>query len=66
MCYHDSNFRYHSEIGIPINDLVESLGVTGILRFLEQFKHGRSGDYIAKKYENKESEPLSKKFGCNS
>lgn len=39
MCYHDSNFRYHSEIGIPINDLVESLGVTGILRFLEQFNH---------------------------
>ena len=55
MCYHDSNFRYHSEIGIPINDLVESLGVTGILRFLEQFNHGRSGDYIAKKIRKKKS-----------
>lgn len=33
-----------------LNALKESLGVTGMLRFLEQFDYGGSGDYTAKKY----------------
>ena len=35
---------------INLNDLVESLGVTGMLRFLEQFDYGGNGDYTAEKY----------------
>lgn len=50
-----------------LNALKESLGVTGMLRFLEQFDHGGSGDYTAKKYENEETEPsddeIRKMFG---
>ncbi len=42
---------------INLNDLVESLGVTGMLRFLEQFDHEGSGDYTAEKYEKDEAEP---------
>lgn len=37
---------------INLNDLVESLGVTGMLRFLEQFDHEGSGDYTALVYSN--------------
>lgn len=52
---------------IDLNDLVESLGVTGMLCFLEQFDHGGSGDYTAEKYENEETEPsdeeIRKMFG---
>ena len=39
-----------------LHALKESLGVTGMLRFLEQFDHGGSGDYTAEKYENEEPE----------
>jgi hypothetical protein len=50
-----------------LNALKESLGVTGMLRFLEQFDHGGSGDYTAEKYENEETEPsdeeIRKMFG---
>lgn len=42
---------------IGLNALKESLGVIGMLRFLEQFDHGGSGDYTAEKYENEETEP---------
>lgn len=33
-----------------LNALKEALGVTGMLRFLEQFDYGGSGDYTAEKY----------------
>lgn len=50
-----------------LNALKESLGVTGMLRFLEQFDHGGSGDYTAEKYKNEETEPsdeeIRKMFG---
>lgn len=50
-----------------LNALKESLGVTGMLRFLEQFDHGGSGDYTAEKYETEEAEPsdeeIRKMFG---
>lgn len=50
-----------------LNALKESLGVIGMLRFLEQFDHGGSGDYTAEKYENEETEPsdeeIRKMFG---
>lgn len=40
-----------------ITALKESLGVTGTLKFLEQFDHGGSGDYTKEKYEKQEAEP---------
>lgn len=50
-----------------LNALKESLGVTGMLRFLEQFDYGGSGDYTAEKYENEETDPsdeeIRKMFG---
>ena len=50
-----------------LNALKESLGVTGMLRFLEQFDHGGSGDYTSEKYEKDELEPsdeeIRKMFG---
>lgn len=50
-----------------LNALKEALGVTGMLRFLEQFDHGGSGDFTAEKYEKKETEPsdeeIRKMFG---
>ncbi len=50
-----------------LNALKESLGVTGMLRFLEQFDHGGSGDYTAEKYIKEEIEPsdeeIRKMFG---
>lgn len=42
---------------IDLNVLVESFGVTGMLRFLELFDHGGNGDYTAAKYEKEEPEP---------
>lgn len=45
-----------------LNALKESLGVTGMLRFLEQFAHGGSGDYTAEKHENEETEPSDEKI----
>ncbi len=51
-----------------ITALKEALGVTGALKFLEQFDHGGYGDYTAEKYLNEEPEPtdeeIRKMFGC--
>ncbi len=48
--------------------LKEALGVTGAIKFLEQFDHGGYGDYTAEKYLNEEPEPtdeeIRKMFGC--
>lgn len=47
--------------------LKEALGVTGTIKFLEQFDHGGSGDYTKEKYLEEESEPtdeeIRKMFG---
>ena len=40
-----------------IRALKTTLGVTGTLKFLEQFDNGGSGDYTAEKYEHEETEP---------
>lgn len=40
-----------------LNALKEALGVTGALKFLEQFDNGGTGDYTAEKYLNEEPEP---------
>ena len=45
-----------------LHALKKSLGVTGMLRFLEQFDHGGSGDYTAEKYENEEPEPTDEEI----
>lgn len=37
--------------------LKKALGVTGTIKFLEQFDHGGYGDYTAEKYVNEEPEP---------
>ena len=53
---------------IGITALKEALGVTGALKFLEQFDRGGYGDYTAEKYLNEEQEPtdeeIRKIFGC--
>lgn len=36
--------------------LRQALGITGTIKFLEQFDHGGSGDYTREKYENEEQE----------
>jgi len=50
-----------------INALKNALGVTGTLKFLEQFDNGGSGDYTAEKYEHEETElsdaEIRKMFG---
>lgn len=50
-----------------ITALKEALGVTGALKFLEQFDHGGYGDYTAEKYLNEEAEltdeEIRKMFG---
>lgn len=47
--------------------LKDALGVTGALKFLEQFDRGGYGDYTAEKYQNEEPEPtdeeIRKMFG---
>jgi hypothetical protein len=45
-----------------LNALKEALGVTGMLRFLEQFDHGGSGDYTADKYKKEEPEPTDEEI----
>ncbi|MCC8046822.1 MAG: hypothetical protein LIP12_15290 [Clostridiales bacterium] len=40
-----------------LSALQEKLGVTGTIRFLEQYDHGGEGDYTAEKYMNEEPEP---------
>ncbi|MCM1257974.1 MAG: hypothetical protein NC307_08995, partial [Roseburia sp.] len=47
---------------LDINILKESLGITGTLKFLEQFDHGGSGDYTKEKYENQEPEPTDEEI----
>lgn len=51
-----------------LSALREALGVTGTIKFLEQFDHGGSGDYTAEKYQFEEEEPtdeeIRKMFGC--
>ena len=50
-----------------LDALKNALGVTGTLKFLEQFDHGGSGDYTAEKYATNEAEPtdaeIRKMFG---
>ena len=40
-----------------LDALKEKLGITGMIRFLEQFDQGGSGDYTAEKYLKEETEP---------
>lgn len=51
-----------------LNALKNALGVTGTIKFLEQFDNGGFGDYTAEKYVNEEPEPsneeIRKLFGC--
>lgn len=42
--------------------LKESLGVTGTLKFLEQFDRSGSGDYTKEKYEKQEIEPTDEEI----
>lgn len=52
-----SNIMNNEEIQKSgIAALKEALGVTGALKFLEQFDHGGYGDYTAEKYLNEEAE----------
>ena len=48
--------------------MLEAMGVTGAIRFLEQFDQGGYGDYTAEKYLNEEVEPtdeeIRRMFGC--
>ena len=50
-----------------LNALKEALGITGTIKFLEQFDNGGSGDYTREKYENNDPEPtdaeISQMFG---
>lgn len=50
-----------------LDALKNALGVTGTLKFLEQFDHGGSGDYTSEKYAIDETEPtdaeIRKMFG---
>ncbi|MCX4324478.1 MAG: hypothetical protein OSJ59_16165 [Lachnospiraceae bacterium] len=45
-----------------ITALKDALGVTGALKFLEQFDRGGYGDYTAEKYQNEESEPTDEEI----
>lgn len=51
-----------------MNALKNALGVTGTIKFLEQFDKGGHGDYTAEKYEKEDSEPadeeIRRMFGC--
>ena len=44
-----------NELGIQA--LNAKLGVTGTLRFLEQFDNGGSGDYTKEKYDQEDKKP---------
>ncbi len=46
-----------------LNALRETLGVTGTLKFLEQFDQGGYGDYTAEKYLNDEPELTDEEIG---
>ncbi len=63
------NIRNNIEIqNNGLSALKEALGVTGTIKFLEQFDKGGSGDYTAEKYINEEPEPtdeeIRKMFNC--
>lgn len=45
-----------------LNALKEALGVTGTLKFLEQFDQGGYGDYTAEKYLRDEPEPTDEEI----
>lgn len=45
-----------------LNALKEALGVTGTLKFLEQFDQGGYGDYTAEKYLSDEPEPTDEEI----
>lgn len=45
-----------------LNALKEALGVTGTLKFLEQFDQGGHGDYTAEKYLSDEPEPTDEEI----
>ncbi|MCD8369693.1 MAG: hypothetical protein LUC94_05055 [Clostridiales bacterium] len=52
------NIKTNAEIQKSgLSALQEKLGVTGTIRFLEQYDHGGEGDYTAEKYMNEEPEP---------
>lgn len=42
--------------------LKEALGVTGTIKFLEQFDNGGVGDYTAEKYQGEEAEPTDEEI----
>ena len=42
--------------------LKEALGVTGTLKFLEQFDNGGYGDYTAEKYQGGDAEPTDEEI----
>ena len=42
--------------------LRDALGVTGALKFLEQFDRGGYGDYTAEKHQNDEPEPTDEEI----
>jgi len=42
--------------------LRQALGITGTIKFLEQFDNGGSGDYTRAKYENEEPEPTDEEI----
>lgn len=45
-----------------LSALKESLGITGTIRFLEQFDQGGSGDYTSEKYQTKDPEPTDEEI----
>ena len=45
-----------------LDALKEKLGITGMIRFLEQFDQGGSGDYTAEKYLKEETEPTDEEI----
>ena len=51
-----------------LHALKEALGITGTIRFLEQFDNGGSGDYTSEKYDKESPEPTNEEirrmFGC--
>lgn len=45
-----------------LSALKEALGVTGTIKFLEQFDQGGTGDYTAEKYAHEELEPTDEEI----
>lgn len=57
------NVQNHADIQKNgLKALKNALGVTGTIKFLEQFDHGGSGDYTREKYENEKPEPSDKEI----